>query len=89
MQLDVVFFAVVLLVFGCLAFVVCTVCVVFRAIFSLVQGLFCLVFGRCRKRMRVGGVRFAGLTRICPRPGCQKVEYRSAQFCSQCGHPLA
>ncbi len=78
---------VLIVVFGCAAFLfglVYVVCAVFAAIgrgfWGLVRPL-----GRIGP---VGSLRPGGRPLVCPRANCRKAEYREARFCSQCGARL-
>jgi len=79
------FLVIVILVFGCAAFLfglVYVLCALFAAMGRGLLGLF-------RPLGHVGGR--CGITSrplVCPRANCRKAEYRNARFCSQCGARL-
>jgi len=78
---------VLMLVFGCAAFLFGLVYVVWCVVGAVGRGMWSLV----RPRRPIGKqeqVRAFGRAAYCPRPNCRKVEYRNARFCSQCGAQL-
>jgi len=80
---------VLILVFGCAAFLFGLVYVVWCVVGTVGRGMWSLV----RPRRHVGnpvcrGGRTFGRAVYCPRPNCRKAEYRNARFCSQCGATL-
>lgn len=78
---------VVILVFGCAAFLFGVIYLVCSVIGFVGRGVF-RVLG---PRRRATGPPEAGhrpKTLVCPRAHCRKVEHRDASYCSQCGAPL-
>ena len=80
---------VLILVFGCAAFLFGLVYVVWCVVGMVGRGMWSLV----RPGRSVGGpacreIRTFGRAMYCPRPNCRKVEYRNARYCSQCGATL-
>ena len=80
---------VLILVFGCAAFLFGLVYVVWCVVGAVGRGMWSLVrpgrpvgISACREARKF--VRAV----YCPRLNCRKVEYRNARFCSQCGAPL-
>lgn len=78
---------VLILVFGCAAFLFGLVYVVYWVLGAAGRGLWSLVRPSQRggAAMRIG---WRSRPVFCPRPNCRKVEYRNASYCSQCGAPL-
>jgi hypothetical protein len=78
---------VLLLVFGCVAFLFGVVYLLCQSFAWVGRGLLG-IFRPCR-RADEAGPRMPGLrSRVCPNERCRKVEYRKARFCSQCGTRL-
>jgi len=78
-----------LLLFGCAAFVISVVFIVGRIMAGMWRGFTWLAGGSCcetEPTARADRGWHTGDGRVCPRPQCRKVEYRPARFCSQCGH---
>ena len=76
-----------ILVFGCAAFLFGVLYVIWQGIGAAWRGLTGL--GRARGAACGPGVPTAepgGL--VCPRPECRRIERREARFCSQCGARL-
>ncbi len=78
---------IVMVVFGCVSFVVGVLYLVFRVfvgVFGTIARVFqrLLGFGSPRAPVR------AGRARMCSCSGCRKVEHREATYCSRCGHRL-
>ena len=78
---------VLILVFGCAAFLFGLVYVVGCVVSAVGRGMWTLV-----RPWRRGGtaenVRTFSRPLRCSRVNCRKVEYRNARFCSQCGARL-
>jgi len=84
MQVDVIVILLIV-VFGCAAFLFGVFYLVGHVVYSVWRGLVNLVRpGRASRH----GVTAEARQRICPRRGCRKIEHRDARFCSQCGSPL-
>jgi hypothetical protein len=84
MQVDVLV-VLLIVVFGCAAFLFGVFYLVGHVVYSIWRGLVNLVRPGRSTRQRVTGKK---VERVCPRKGCRKIEYRDARFCSQCGAPL-
>jgi len=86
MQVDLLVIGLIL-VFGCAAFLFGILYAIFQLLAGIGGAIWSALFpGRTK---RVGRERAAGRRRrICPRPRCRRVEYRDANFCSQCGQRL-
>lgn len=78
---------VLILVFGCAAFLFGLVYVVWCVVGAVGRGMWSLVRPG-RSVETVGRGRTFGRAVYCQRLNCRKVEYRNARFCSQCGAPL-
>jgi hypothetical protein len=78
---------VVILVFGCAAFLFGVIYLVCSVIGFVGRGVLGLFKPDRAPPGRRSGVRGAGAL-VCPREECRKVEYRDAKYCSQCGAPL-
>lgn len=80
---------VLVLVFGCAAFLFGVICLIWRAMVWVGRGV--LSIGRPSSGRGVRApARMAPAVRICPRELCRRVEYRrEACYCSQCGSPMA
>lgn len=77
---------VLMLVFGCAAFLFGLVYVVWCVVGTVGRGMWSLL--RPWRPVRTERARTFGRAVYCPRLNCRKVEYRNARFCSQCGAPL-
>lgn len=81
---------VLILVFGCAAFLFGLVYMVWWVASTVGRGMWSLV--RPRRHVGIPACREActfGRAVYCPRPNCRKAEYRNARFCSQCGEKLS
>jgi hypothetical protein len=79
----------VVLIFGCAAFLFGVVYIVCSAIGFVGRSLLSIVRPCSRVRVSAGSHLRMGHPLICPRESCRKIEYRRASFCSQCGSRLA
>lgn len=84
MQVDVIV-VLLIVVFGCAAFLFGMFYLVGHIVHSVWRGLVNLVRPGRLTHQRVTGET---VERVCPRKGCRKIEHRDARFCSQCGAPL-
>jgi len=77
---------VLILIIGCASFLFGVIYLVCSALRIVGRGVYRLVVpsgGRgCAAR------RSSGAPLVCSRPGCRKIEYRKARFCSRCGAAL-
>jgi len=78
---------VLILVFGCAAFLFGLVYVVGYVLSAVGRGMWGLV-RPCRGPGPTERVQRLSRPLRCSRVNCRKVEYRNARFCSQCGAPL-
>lgn len=78
---------VLLLVFGCAAFLFGVIYLLLKLLAALGRGV-AGVFRRPSSGNGLGEARVCSRVRVCPRERCRKVEYRDARYCSQCGTPL-
>ena len=78
----------VVLVFGCAAFLFGVVYIVCSAIGVVGRTLFSIVRPPQVRRLQAANQFRAGPPRICPQENCRKIEYRRASFCSRCGSKL-
>ncbi len=82
-----VFLILLLLVFGCAAFlfgVIYVICQMFAWLGRGVWGAFRPHHSACACPPPVGSSR----PKVCPNERCRKVEHRHARYCSQCGSSL-
>ncbi|MEK6799789.1 MAG: hypothetical protein AABZ12_12560 [Planctomycetota bacterium] len=84
------FLVVVVLVFGCAAFVFGLVYLVCAAVARVIGGVGRLLGLKTappggRRSVRHGGWR---RSRVCPHAHCRNVEFRPARYCSRCGSRL-
>ena len=78
---------VLILVFGCAAFLFGLVYVVGCVVSAVGRGMWTLIHpSRCSGPP--APARKLSRPLRCPRVNCRKVEYRNARFCSQCGAPM-
>lgn len=75
---------VVLLALGFGAFIFSIVYFVVRVLGGLFRGVGRLFRGSTTAGPRVD-IPAHGVSRVCPRPQCRRVERRAARFCGQCG----
>ena len=78
---------VLILVFGCAAFLFGLVYVVGCVVTAVGRGMWGL-FRPSRCSGPPAPARASSRPLRCPRVNCRKVEYRNARFCSQCGAPM-
>lgn len=78
---------VLILVFGCAAFLFGVIYLVCSIIGFVGRGVF-RVLRPTRRRMDLEGGARHPKTLVCSRAHCRKVEHREASYCSQCGAPL-
>lgn len=82
-----VLLVILILVFGCAAFLFGVIYVICQVLAWIGRGLFGIFMPR-RSAGEPGAASGHRGGRVCPRAGCGKVEYRDARYCSQCGMPL-
>lgn len=86
MQVDLLVIGLVL-VFGCAAFLFGILYAIFQLLAGIGKAVWSALFPE-RKRYAGRAMAAGRKRRICPRPRCRRVEYRDANFCSQCGQRL-
>lgn len=72
------------LVLGCIAFFFCVFMFAYRIMGSLGRGVG-HIFTRNHRTALMNGPNTTKRVLVCPTVYCRKLEYRDAQFCSQCG----
>ena len=83
MQGDVLL-VILLLGFGCAAFLFCVVYMVCQFLAWIGRGVMGVVCPR-RTAARPGKRPSCSRPQMCPNDKCRKIEYRNARYCSQCG----
>jgi len=78
----------VVLIFGCAAFLFGVVYIVCSAVGFVGRGLMSIVRPRTGRFICGGASVRLGPPSICPRENCRKIEHRRASFCSRCGTRL-
>lgn len=78
---------VLLLVFGCAAFLFGVIYLFCQFFAWMGRGLLGM-FRPHRPAAPVERRKIGSRPRVCPNERCRKVEYRAARYCSQCGTPL-
>lgn len=82
-----VLLVILILVFGCAAFLFGVIYVICQFVAWIGRALFGIFIPR-RSVTTPGSATHNPRGRVCPREGCGKVEHRDARFCSQCGMTL-
>ncbi|MGD2108546.1 MAG: hypothetical protein PVI86_04050 [Phycisphaerae bacterium] len=78
---------ILLVFFGCAAFLFGVIYVICQFVAWIGRGLFGIFIPR-RSSSAGDPPPPSRRGRMCPREGCGKIEYRAARYCSQCGMPL-